>query len=64
MRLLGKIKIRSIQSKKKKDYKEFASELLIAEMKIIEGTHSIYLYAPDEIYKFAMDFINNKVVKN
>ncbi|MEB9727839.1 alpha/beta hydrolase, partial [Bacillus cereus] len=37
---------------------------LIADVKIIEGTHSIYLYAPDEIYKFAMDFINNKVVKN
>ena len=49
---------------KNKDYKEFASELLRADVKIIEGTHSIYLYAPDEIYKFAMDFINNKVVKN
>ncbi|PFB67580.1 alpha/beta fold hydrolase [Bacillus cereus] len=49
---------------KNKDYKEFASELLRADVKIIEGTHSIYLYAPDEIYKFAMNFINNKVVKN
>ncbi|TKI91429.1 alpha/beta hydrolase, partial [Bacillus wiedmannii] len=29
-----------------------------------EGTHSIYLYAPDEIYKFTMDFIKNKVMKN
>ncbi|HDR7494351.1 MULTISPECIES: alpha/beta hydrolase [Bacillus cereus group] len=49
---------------KNKDYREFASELLRADVKIIEGTHSIYLYAPDEIYKFAMNFINNKVVKN
>ncbi|HFU7077601.1 MULTISPECIES: alpha/beta fold hydrolase [Bacillus] len=49
---------------KNKDYKEFASKLLIADVKIIEGTHSIYLYAPDEIYKIAMDFIKNKVVKN
>lgn len=64
MRLLGNIKIRSIQSKKNEDYKEFASKLLIADVKIIEGTHSIYLYAPDEIYKIAMDFIKNKVVKN
>ena len=64
MRLLGKIKIRNIQSKKTRDYKEFASKLLIADVKKIESTHSIYLYAPDEIYKIAMDFINNKVVKN
>ncbi|WP_439873418.1 alpha/beta fold hydrolase [Bacillus mycoides] len=50
--------------RKNEDYKELASKLLIADVKIIEGTHSIYLYAPDEIYKLAMDFINNKVVKN
>ncbi|PGO22362.1 hypothetical protein CN984_26930 [Bacillus cereus] len=49
---------------KNEDYKEFASKLLIADVKKIEGTHSIYLYAPDEIYKLVMDFINNKVVKN
>ncbi|TKI80054.1 alpha/beta fold hydrolase, partial [Bacillus mycoides] len=49
---------------KNRDYEEFASKLLIADVKKIEGTHSIYLYAPDEIYKLVMDFINNKVVKN
>ncbi|MED0981527.1 alpha/beta hydrolase [Bacillus paramycoides] len=49
---------------KNRDYKEFANQLLIADVKIIEGTHSIYLYAPDEIYKCAMEFINNKVVGN
>lgn len=47
-----------------KDYEEFADRLLIADVKIIEGTHSIYLYAPDEIYNLAMDFINKKVEKN
>ncbi|MFJ8117688.1 pimeloyl-ACP methyl ester carboxylesterase [Bacillus sp. RC145] len=49
---------------KNRDYEEFASKLLIADVKKIESTHSIYLHAPDEIYKLATDFINNKVVKN
>ncbi|MGG0241023.1 alpha/beta fold hydrolase [Bacillus rhizoplanae] len=47
-----------------KDYEEFADRLLIADVKIIEGTHSIYLYAPDEIYNLAMDFIHNEIEKN
>lgn len=49
---------------KNKDYEEFADQLLTADVKIIEGTHSIYLYAPDEIYHLAMNFINNEIEKN
>ncbi|MGF9966414.1 alpha/beta fold hydrolase [Bacillus rhizoplanae] len=49
---------------KNKDYEEFANQLLIADVKIIEGTHSIYLYAPDEIYNLAMAFIHNEIEKN
>lgn len=47
-----------------KDYKEFADQLLIADVITLKGTHSIYLYAPDDIYNLAMDFINKKVEKN
>ncbi|WJE53702.1 alpha/beta hydrolase [Bacillus cereus] len=48
---------------KNKDYEEFAGQLLIADVIKIQGTHSIYLYEPDEIYKLATDFINRKVEK-
>jgi pimeloyl-ACP methyl ester carboxylesterase len=47
-----------------KDYEEFAEQLLISEVIQIQGTHSIYLYVPDEIYNLSVDFINNKVQKN
>ena len=49
---------------KNKDYEEFAEQLFISEVKKIKGKHSIYLYAPDEIYNLSMDFINKKVEKN
>ncbi|MBJ8030353.1 alpha/beta fold hydrolase [Bacillus cereus group sp. N21] len=49
---------------KNKDYEEFAEQLLIADVIKIQGTHSIYLYEPDEIYNLAMNFINKKVEKH
>ncbi|MGW6302442.1 hypothetical protein ACWFQB_27445, partial [Peribacillus butanolivorans] len=49
---------------KNKDYKEFAEQLEIADVIKIRGTHSIYLYVPDEIYKLSMEFINKEVEKN
>ncbi|MGG3519734.1 alpha/beta hydrolase [Bacillus pseudomycoides] len=49
---------------KNKDYEEFAEQLLLADVIKIQGTHSIYLYEPDEIYNLAMDFINKKVEKH
>lgn len=49
---------------KNKDYEEFAKQLLTSDVKIIEGKHSIHLYAPEEIYNLTMDFINKKVDKN
>ncbi|MCP1123757.1 alpha/beta hydrolase [Bacillus sp. 3103sda1] len=45
-----------------KDYEEFADRLLIADVITLKGTHSIYLYAPDEIYNLTMEFV--KKVKN
>lgn len=44
-----------------KDYRELADQLLVSDVKQIQGTHSIYLYAPDEIYSYSTDFINNEV---
>ncbi|MGE7916043.1 alpha/beta fold hydrolase [Lysinibacillus xylanilyticus] len=38
-------------------YAEFAEQIHIADVKEISGTHSIYLYKPDEIYHFAMEFM-------
>lgn len=49
---------------KNEDYEEFAEQLLIADVIKIQGTHSIYLYEPDEIYNLAMNFINKKVEKH
>ncbi|MEH6941421.1 alpha/beta hydrolase [Bacillus sp. JJ722] len=49
---------------KNKNFEEFAEQLYISDVKKIKGKHSIYLYAPDEIFNLAMDFINNKVEKN
>ncbi|KOS68597.1 hypothetical protein AEA09_08575 [Lysinibacillus contaminans] len=48
---------------KTKDYEGFASQLKIADVKKIKGTHSIYLYATDEIYNLTMEFIHEKVEK-
>ncbi|WP_442602824.1 alpha/beta fold hydrolase [Paenibacillus sp. KN14-4R] len=43
--------------RKNKSYEELASQLSRSEVKRVKGKHSIYLYAPDEIYKLATDFI-------
>ncbi|ATP40475.1 hypothetical protein CSE16_10675 [Solibacillus sp. R5-41] len=42
---------------KSKDYEEFAEQLNVADVIKIEGTHSIYLYEPEEIYKLSTKFI-------
>lgn len=49
---------------KSKDYKEFADKLSVSEVKVVRGTHSIYLYVADKIYNFSMEFIKEKVEKN
>ncbi|PDY25391.1 hypothetical protein COM83_04470 [Bacillus cereus] len=49
---------------KNKDYEAFAEQLLISDVIIIKGKHSIYLYAPDEIYNLAMEFIHKRIKKN
>ncbi|AVK85377.1 hypothetical protein C3943_18525 [Lysinibacillus sp. B2A1] len=46
---------------KRKDYKYFAEQLNLADVKEVKGTHSIYLYRPDEIYQLAMVFMKDKV---
>ncbi|WP_152395373.1 alpha/beta hydrolase [Paenibacillus guangzhouensis] len=40
-----------------KDYHAFAAKLHLSEVKTLRGTHSIYLYVPDEIYQLAMVFM-------
>ncbi|MDD1502388.1 alpha/beta hydrolase [Lysinibacillus sp. CNPSo 3705] len=42
-------------------YAEFAEQINIAEVKELSGTHSIYLYKPDEIYNLAIAFMETKV---
>ncbi|MEC1545232.1 alpha/beta fold hydrolase [Bacillus halotolerans] len=41
----------------RKDYEAFAAQFNTADIKELRGTHSIYLYQPDQIYKFSMEFI-------
>ncbi|MGF7048266.1 pimeloyl-ACP methyl ester carboxylesterase [Paenibacillus sp. DS2015] len=41
-----------------KNYLEFAEQLARSEVIRMKGKHSIYLYAPDEIYNLATHFIN------
>ncbi|WP_071460714.1 alpha/beta hydrolase [Bacillus massilinigeriensis] len=43
--------------RKNKHYKEFASKLKKSDVKRVKGKHSIYLYAPDEIYQLSEEFI-------
>lgn len=50
--------------RKKQDYEEFAERLEISDVIEIKGTHSIYLYEPDEIYQLSKKFIQNKVEVN
>jgi len=40
-----------------KDYEEFAKQLRFGDVVNIQGTHSIYLYAPDQIYERATEFM-------
>ncbi|MEB2281181.1 alpha/beta hydrolase [Lysinibacillus xylanilyticus] len=42
-------------------YAEFAEQINVAEVKELSGTHSIYLYKPDEIYNLAIEFMKTKV---
>ncbi|MEY9979188.1 alpha/beta hydrolase [Lysinibacillus sp. RC79] len=42
-------------------YEEFAEQINIADVKELSGTHSIYLYKPDEIYNLAIEFMKTKV---
>ena len=49
-----------ITKQKNKDYKHFAKQLSNSEVITINGTHSIYLYEPDEIYNLTMEFMNKK----
>ncbi|UUI84606.1 alpha/beta hydrolase [Bacillus halotolerans] len=41
----------------RKDYEAFAAQFSTADIKELRGTHSIYLYQPDQIYKLSMEFI-------
>lgn len=41
----------------RKDYEAFAARLNTADVKELRGTHSIYLYQPDQIYKLSMEFM-------
>ena len=63
MRIAKQNKNSKYTKQKNKDYEEFAEQLLIADVIKIQGTHSIYLYEPDEIYNLATNFINKKVEK-
>lgn len=42
-------------------YVDFAEQINVAEVKELSGTHSIYLYKPDEIYNLAIEFMKTKV---
>ncbi|MGE7693850.1 alpha/beta hydrolase [Lysinibacillus sp. NPDC094177] len=42
-------------------YAEFAEQINITDVKELSGTHSIYLYKPDEIYNLAIEFMETKV---
>lgn len=41
----------------RQDYADFAKQFTHAEVKEVSGTHSIYLYQPDEIYQLTMEFM-------
>lgn len=38
-------------------YEQYAAQLSVSEVHKVKGEHSIYLYAPDEIYQLATSFI-------
>ncbi len=41
----------------RQDYADFAKQFTHAEVKEVSGTHSIYLYQPEEIYQLAIEFM-------
>jgi len=41
----------------RQDYADFAKQFTHAEVKEVSGTHSIYLYQPEEIYQLAIKFM-------
>jgi hypothetical protein len=45
----------------RKDYKELADQLEVSEVRELRGTHSIYLYQPDQIYQLSMKFLKQKL---
>lgn len=42
-------------------YVEYAAQLSVSEVRKVKGEHSIYLYAPEEIYQLAISFIQEQV---
>lgn len=50
--------------RKKQDYEEFAEQLETSDVIEIRGSHSIYLYEPEEIYQQSKEFLQNKVEAN
>lgn len=62
--IADKYKNSETTKQKKQDYEEFAERLEISDVIEIRGTHSIYLYEPDEIYQLSKKFIQNKVEVN
>ncbi|WP_155590868.1 alpha/beta fold hydrolase [Lysinibacillus cavernae] len=47
----------------RQDYADFANQFTYAEVKEVSGTHSIYLYQPDEIYQLAIAFMKSNATK-
>ncbi|MHA6164987.1 alpha/beta hydrolase [Bacillus mojavensis] len=45
----------------RKDYKELADRLEVSEVRELRGTHSIYLYQPNQIYQLSMKFLKQKL---
>jgi pimeloyl-ACP methyl ester carboxylesterase len=48
---------------KRQDYADFAQQFTYAQVEEVSGTHSIYLYQPDEIYQLAMIFMKTNADK-
>lgn len=44
----------------RQDYADFAKQFTYAQVKEVSGTHSIYLYQPEEIYQLALTFMKTE----
>lgn len=62
--IAGQYKNSEMTKRKNQDYEEFAEQLETSDVIEIRGTHSIYLYEPDQIYQLSKKFIQNKVEAN